>query len=65
MVRDEDWFDAVGKDLWRWEQELKEIEKNELQKKECVPLGRVHNQESTGIHSQEPALLTGGSKDSL
>ena len=28
MVHDEDWFDAVGKDLWRWEQELKQQEKD-------------------------------------
>ena len=26
MQRDEDWWDAVGKDLWRWEQELKDLE---------------------------------------
>lgn len=65
MVRDEDWFDAVGKDDWRVEQIEKRERENELQKTKCVPLGRTHNQEGTGLHSQEPKLLTGGGKDSL
>lgn len=28
MRRDEDWWDATGKDLWRWEQELAEMERS-------------------------------------
>jgi hypothetical protein len=28
MRRDEDWYDAVGKDQWRWDQELKQIEQD-------------------------------------
>ena len=28
MRRDEDWWDASGKDLWRWEQELVAMDKS-------------------------------------
>ena len=31
MRRDEDWYDAVGKDQWRWDKELKQIEKEKAQ----------------------------------
>ena len=45
MVRDADWWDDVGKDLWRWEQELKELEKkNEIPQTSSVPEVREQRQ---------------------
>jgi hypothetical protein len=35
MRRDEDWYDAVGKDLWRWDQELKQIEQEKKEKEKA------------------------------
>jgi hypothetical protein len=31
VIRDENWWDAVGKDLWRWEQELNEADERKKQ----------------------------------
>lgn len=31
MERDENWWDEVGKDLWRWQQELDEAEERQIQ----------------------------------
>jgi hypothetical protein len=35
MRRDEDWYDAVGKDQWRWDQELKQIEQDKKEKEKA------------------------------
>lgn len=38
MIRDENWYDAVGKDLWRWEQELAEMERSKAETNKPVEL---------------------------
>lgn len=53
MRTDEDWYDAVGKDQWRWEQELKDIEKNGLQKAENGEHRPIHNSESSKLSSKK------------
>lgn len=66
MRRDEDWFDAVGKDDWRVEQiEKREKERNDLQEKERLSHGRIHHTEGKGLPSQESDLLKSGIKDGL
>lgn len=65
MRRDEDWFDAVGKDDWRVEQIEKRERENDLQKAKRISHRRIHHTESQGLSSQEPKLLKGGFKDSL
>lgn len=62
MIRDEDWFDAVGKDDWRVEQIEKRERENDLQKKECLSHGRIHHTEGSGLSSKKPQLLKGGDK---
>ena len=53
MIRDENWYDAVGKDMWRWEQELKDIEKHGLQKDKNSEHGQLHNTEGSKLFSKE------------
>ena len=44
MIRDENWYDAVGKDLWRWEQELAEMARTNTETNKPVEL-------TNGIHT--------------
>ena len=53
MIRDKNWYDAVGKDQSRWEQELKDIEKNGLPKAEKNEHGQLHNTEGSKLSSKE------------
>lgn len=42
-IRDEDWWDAVGKDMWRWQQELDADEAEQKRQQEALDKKVIDN----------------------